>query len=272
MGIEIIVDENQNGQTADVEPSELDELENEAFDDSDNQADDQQDSTVQDDKEEDEDSLIPERFRGKSRVDIAKSYSELEKVLGRQSTELGELRKLAEQYINKKVEEPAKQSQSIDLDELWTNPEEVIGKTVESKVKSFEEKLSKFEQENARREIRRLHRDAEQIVGSPEFQNWVMEDSVRVEKFRQANEKFDIDSADELFSEYKSLQEQQKATQKAKRDKELKAASTETSSTGQSSKKIYRRVDLQRLRLQNPDRFEALQPEIIKAYAEGRVR
>jgi hypothetical protein len=52
----------------------------------------------------------------------------------------------------------------------------------------------------------------------------------------------------------------------------LKAAGVDTGGTGESSKKIYRRADLIQLKLRDPDRYEQLQPEIMAAYAEGRVR
>lgn len=268
MGYNIIVDD---------EPSELSELENEIGDEQ------EAEETIQpegkeEQAEEDEGSLLPERFKGKSRSDIAKSYSELEKLLGRQSTELGELRKLAEQHVNKILSDTERQS-SVDPEDLWSDPNGAIDKRVDSKVKRFEEKLSEIEQSAARREIKRLHPDIEQIVPDQEFQRWVLDSPTRTEQFRQANEGFSIDSANDLMTEWKSQQavkseatKAKSASDKAKRDKDLKAAATETSSTGQSSKKIYRRSDLQRLRTQDPDKFDAMQAEIIKAYAEGRVR
>lgn len=269
MGLDVVVEE---GKTDNQEPSEVDELENEVnsnelkTDQKEEETDGEPNSGNEGENEED---LLPERFKGKSRADIAKSYSELEKLLGRQSTELGELRKLAE----KATETPAKDTkEDFDLDEFWEHPDKVIEKQLDSKVKKVEEKLSEFEQNQARQRLKEKHPDAEQVVSTVEFQNWVAADPAKAEKFRQANEGFDIDSANDLLTEWKAQQEQAKAAQQKKRDKDLKAAATETSSSGQSSKKVYRRADLQRLRIQDPDRFEALQDEIIKAYKEGRVR
>jgi hypothetical protein len=39
-----------------------------------------------------------------------------------------------------------------------------------------------------------------------------------------------------------------------------------------SSKRVYRRADIRQLMQTNPQRYEDLQPEIMAAYAEGRVR
>jgi len=45
-----------------------------------------------------------------------------------------------------------------------------------------------------------------------------------------------------------------------------------TSSEATAGKKIYRRADLIRLRTNDPERYDALQDEILEAYAEGRVK
>ena len=52
----------------------------------------------------------------------------------------------------------------------------------------------------------------------------------------------------------------------------LKAAATDTGGSGESSKRVYRRADLIRLRMTDPARYEALSDEIMTAYAEGRVK
>jgi hypothetical protein len=59
---------------------------------------------------------------------------------------------------------------------------------------------------------------------------------------------------------------------KQTRDAQMKTAMVNTAGTGETSKKVYRRADLIRLRLENPDRYDALQDEIMKAYSEGRVK
>jgi hypothetical protein len=42
--------------------------------------------------------------------------------------------------------------------------------------------------------------------------------------------------------------------------------------SGESSKRVYRSTDLIRLKMRDPDRYEALQDEILLAYSEGRVK
>jgi hypothetical protein len=62
--------------------------------------------------------------------------------------------------------------------------------------------------------------------------------------------------------------------EKQDRQRQLKAASTVPAQGNDEapSKKIYRRADIIRLMQTDPDRYDLMQPEIMEAYAEGRVR
>jgi hypothetical protein len=94
--------------------------------------------------------------------------------------------------------------------------------------------------------------------------------------YAKADGEFDFDSADELLSTYKQLKtvqtKQVAAADNMARQNSLKAASVDVGGTGESSKKVYRRTDLIRLKMTDPDRYEALQPEIMLAYSEGRIK
>jgi hypothetical protein len=59
---------------------------------------------------------------------------------------------------------------------------------------------------------------------------------------------------------------------KADREAAMKAVAVDTGSSGNVSTKVYRRSDLIRLQLEDPNRYMDMQPEIMAAYAEGRVR
>jgi len=52
----------------------------------------------------------------------------------------------------------------------------------------------------------------------------------------------------------------------------MKAASVDVGGSGEVSRKIYRRADLIKLKMTDPDRYMALQDEIMSAYADGRVK
>jgi hypothetical protein len=46
----------------------------------------------------------------------------------------------------------------------------------------------------------------------------------------------------------------------------------ESGSTGSSSRKVYKRSDLIRLRIEKPEYYLENEAEYMKAYAEGRVK
>ena len=114
------------------------------------------------------------------------------------------------------------------------------------------------------------------MVQDPEFADWVKQSPVRLSLYTKADSEFDFDSANELLSTYKALKQvkQQAEVQQAKQatEKTLKSATVDTGGTGESSKRVYRRADLIRLRMTDPDRYNALESEIMAAYAEGRVK
>jgi len=83
-----------------------------------------------------------------------------------------------------------------------------------------------------------------------------------------------------LLANFKALKKakqdtvQQAAQQlQEQRSQTLKAATVAVDgATGETSKKIYRRADLIRLQLTDPERYMANQDDIMLAYNEGRVR
>ena len=91
-----------------------------------------------------DDDDIPEKYRGKTPKEIARMHMEAEKALGRQGSEVGELRRLVDDFI--KSQAVAKQTQQApedDVDEVdfFADPKAAISKAIEKhpKVKAAEE-------------------------------------------------------------------------------------------------------------------------------------
>jgi hypothetical protein len=104
-----------------------------------------------------------------------------------------------------------------------------------------------------------------------------MASKVRQELFLRADQRYDYDAASELLSSYKERRgaaQQTVAAEKEARSKTIKAATTTVASGSDEapSKKIYRRSDIMKLMQTDPDRYDMMQPEIMAAYREGRVR
>jgi hypothetical protein len=120
------------------------------------------------------------------------------------------------------------------------------------------------------------HPDFTNIIQTQEFADWIGKSKVRQELYVRADKAFDFDAANELLTTWKERQsvvERTKEVEKIERKQAVKAASTGSAKgSGETSKKTYRRADIINLMTRDPDRYLQLEPEIMKAYSEGRVR
>jgi hypothetical protein len=229
---------------------------------------------------------VPDKYRGKSLEEVVRMHQESEKLIGRQAQEVGEVRKLADSLIKQQLEKKHDAPQPSPAQEIdwYEDPEKAVNRAVENNpiLKQLQENQLRQIQMNNRAMLEQSHPDFMGIVQSEDFTNWVKESRIRIQLLANA-ENYDLDSALELLGNYKSTrnlkqQNTQAADQSLKkaddegRAKSLKAASVQQGGTGESSKPIYRRADLIRLKMQDPARYESLADDILSAYAEGRVR
>lgn len=232
----------------------------------------------------DEDAGIPEKFKGKSKADIAKAYLEAEKTIGRQAQEVGEVRRLADELLKQQLTKKAEVEKPVEVD-FFENPQEAVRKAVESNptVLQAREYAINAQKEQARQRMYQKHPDTDAIIADPEFREYVGKSKVRMELLQRADQNYDLDAADELLSTFKEMKAvkatRDKETSDAElnadknaRTKQLNAAFVDSGGAGEGSKKVYRRSDLINLRLRDPRKFEAMSEEINRAYAEGRVR
>ena len=220
---------------------------------------------------------VPDKFKGKSMEEVFKSYSELESRLGKQGSELGELRRLTDQLLHRELStgKPTEE-EAISEEDFYDKPYDAVRKLVDQHPST--QRLNELEQRIARDNFTQKHPDWMQTVGTEDFQNWVRNSTFRMRLWQEAD-KYNLDAADELFQawdERQALHADAKAEEDklAKRDKEEKLAAA-TTETGASSRttggKKYRRADLIRMRINDPAQYEAREDEFMKAYAEGRV-
>lgn len=223
--------------------------------------------------------VIPEKYKGKSTEDIIRMHQEAEKLIGKQAQEVGEVRRLADDLIKQSLASKPKhvEQQEPEID-FFEDPRKAIQKelSVHPDVVAAREATQQFKRMQIQQKLGSTHPDFTQIVQDPEFVNWVKGSNVRMGLYAKADAEYDFDSADELLSTFKQLksvkaQETKKAGETA-RTSAMKAAAVDVGGTGESSKKVYRRSDLIRLRMTDPSRYESLSDEIMKAYQEGRVK
>lgn len=223
---------------------------------------------------------IPEKFQGKGMEDVVKSYTELEKLHGRQSREMGELRKLADDLVQRSLQPQAQEVKEDPVD-IYTDPDKYVQRAIENnpKLRELEAATQAARKVELLGELKSRFGNVEEVVADPEFQEWVTKSKVRTELFVRADKAFDKDAALELLENWNE-RKMIGSTKKAKEEQEeqlnrnLGAAGSVKGGSGVSegSAKVYRRADIIRLQITDPKRYEQLVPEIRKAYAEGRVR
>tara|TARA_R100000951_G_C2644560_1_gene182098 strand:+ start:846 stop:1649 length:804 start_codon:yes stop_codon:yes gene_type:complete len=226
---------------------------------------------------------IPNKYQGKDVKDIVRMHQEAEKLLGRQSSEVGELRKIVDDFVktqlNTQKQSPQAQIEEEDDLDFFYDPEAAVQKVIERhpKIKEAEEYTRQAKQASIIGKIEQKHPDFKDIVADNAFAEWVQASKVRTELYIRADQQFDFDSADELLSLWKERRQAVSNTEdlnKADRQRQARAASTGAAKgSGEApSRKIYRRADIIELMQKDPKRYNAMSDEIMAAYAEGRVK
>lgn len=227
---------------------------------------------------------LPSKYKNKSVEDIIKMHQEAEKLIGRQAQEVSEVRKLADELLKRQLSSSAAPEieQNAPEVDFFENPQVAVKKAIESDPAVQEAKQVALELKRMKtaQQLASKHPDFGQIASDSGFQEWVKGSKVRLSLYAKADAEFDFEAADELLSTYKELkqiktQKETSAVQEAGKQQKaqaMKAAAVDIGGSGEVSKKIYRRADLIRLKMTDPSRYEALQPEIMAAYAEGRVK
>jgi hypothetical protein len=227
---------------------------------------------------------LPEKYRGKSVEELVQMHQELEKFSGKQSTEVGELRKVVDDYIQTQLstqQAPQQQQQFDDEDDVdfFVDPKTAVSRAIDNhpKIKEAQAYTQQYKQQATLAQLKSDHPEMEQILQDPKFAEWIKGSKVRTQLFVQADQLYDYDSANELFTLWKDRNQAVKQTAQAElvaRKSAVKSANTGNArGTAEGSrKKVYRRADIIKLMQTDPDRYMALQPEIMAAYAEKRVK
>lgn len=230
--------------------------------------------------QEEQQSDIPDKYQGKSLEDIVRMHQEAEKLLGRQSSEVGELRKTVDTFIQTQLakEEQAHASTAEEID-FFDDPKRAVEHAIANhpKLKEAEAVTAQMKQSEALTRLKSTHPDFDKIITDQSFLDWVGKSKIRTQLLQSADKAYDFDAADELFSLWKERQNivaEAAQTETQARKQSVKNASTgNTKGSGESpSRKVYRRADIIKLMQTDPDRYMSLAEEIRTAYAEGRVR
>lgn len=246
----------------------------------------QQPEVVEQKQEEDD---VPVKYRGKEVKDIIKMAMEAESLMRRHSEEVHETRKLADELIKQQLEsvrqkaQPAEQVTENEID-LFEDPKRYVQKAIEEHptVKQAAITVEQFQKAQAQQAFVSKHPDYQQVLANPVAKQLVESSPYWQELWNKADQGYDVAAADMIVSTAKMLIKQATPTptqpqpvpkeEVAARDSALKSVAVDSGGTGDSGKKIFKRADLIRLRMKEPNRFADMQDEIDAAYREGRVR
>jgi len=245
-------------------------------------------------------TTIPDKLKGKSAEEIAEMYMNLEKVQGRTANELGQQRQYTQTLMDQMGAVPPAHSPAapaaastpepvkVDPVALLEDPTAELDKYFASQKQDDSEavqRLAELEKQIAQQNFMTKHADFNEVGASQEFQDWTRQTPYR-QALVQQTQGGDYNAADQLLTEYKAWQSHAPAVQPPApatvADNALEAAqaaSLESSATAASpgaapSGKIFNSVDIQKLQMEQPEvyRSPAVQAELMKAYAEGRVK
>ena len=238
---------------------------------------------VEEQSPQEPESQLPEKYQGKTVEELVQMHQELEKFSGKQSTEVGELRKVVDDYILTELSQQAPVTQQKIDDEtdvdFFVDPKTAVSRAIDNhpKIKEAQAYTEQYKKQTALAQLQQRHPDMDNILQDAKFAEWIKGSKVRTKLFVQADQAYDYEAANELFNLWKEKNQMVKQTaqaEKVARKDSVKSANTGNArGTGEGSrKKVYRRADIIKLMQDDPDRYMALQPEIMAAYAEKRVK
>ena len=239
---------------------------------------------------------LPSKLHGKSLEEIAQMYTNLESAYGRMANDLGTQRKLTDRLLDLKRSDDLEQNtpkvpeRNITSTDLLDNPKETLDEYFNRRMAELEQKqqakLAQMETSFAEQQFNAKYGAEAQALGQdPQFAQFIQGTPLRTSLAQKAASG-DYEAANALMEEWHSVKSffkpatpEPKAEQ-PKKDSPLEAArqaqleSASGGKEGMNAGKTYRRAELIELRLTKPHLFEdeAFQAEIMRAYAEGRVR
>lgn len=222
---------------------------------------------------------IPEKYQGKSIAEIVQMHQEAEKLLGRHSSEVGELRSVVDDFIKANLDKESPEKNVEEDVDFWSDPDAAFDKKLKNHpaIKKAEEAATSFTRQEVMTRLNTQYPEWESTIQDEGFAEWVKGSKVRMQLYTDASNNFDWDAANELLGTWDTINKAKQAANVTAKDdmkQQRKAASTGSSKGAdtQPSKKIYRRSDIINLMRNDPKRYAQLGDEITRAYQEGRVR
>jgi len=163
--------------------------------------------------------------------------------------------------------------------DFFSDPDKAVERAIKNhpSIRAAEAQSQQYKHNAAQSQLQQRHPDMQAILTDGKFAEWIKGSKIRTQLFVQADQQYDAEAADELFTNWKERQgvvSQTVANEKDSRKTAVKNASAGNArgSGEAASRKVYRRSDIIKLMQDDPDRYLSLSDEIMQAYQEGRVR
>lgn len=239
-------------------------------------------------RQAEQEAAIPERFRGKSAEEIAKAYSELEKLNSRQAQDLGAMRRSVDELLNLQLQKArdgaeAESKKPLTVDDIYENPDQAIRKVVKEesadRIAQLERELQAGKLERALEAFTEKYPTWRDDAKDPSMISWIHERPYRV-RLARAADAGDLEAADELFGTYYDTHKKAEKEEK-KKERKQKVLDAGLESAGAGVPEVverYSRSELleKRIAAKRGDGaaerwLNAHAASIQQAYAEGRV-
>jgi hypothetical protein len=172
------------------------------------------------------------------------------------------------------------ENEPVEEADFFVDPQKAVDQRINSHpaLREAQEMAQKLAYAQGLMTLQQRHPDIKEVIGNAEFKQWVESNPARAKRYQYADQTGDVEEADDLISTWKQLNKTvatAKQAEKTAQKKAVRAAATagpRGNADAATSKRVYRRADIRQLMKTDEDRYQALMPEIMQAYAEGRVR
>ena len=143
--------------------------------------------TPQEEEQTPEESTLPEKYQGKSVEDLVQMHQELEKFTGKQSTEVGELRKVVDDHIQTQLSQKAPETQPDDEDDtdFFIDPKTAVSRAIDNhpQIKEAQAYTQQAKKQAALAQLQQKHPDMENVLQDPKFADWIKGSKIRTRLF-----------------------------------------------------------------------------------------
>ena len=139
-----------------------------------------------------EEPNLPEKYQNKSLEEVVQMHQEAEKLLGRQSSEVGELRKVVDDYISTQIQPQAPQQYVEPEDDIdyFTDPQGAVNRAIENhpKIREAEQYTAQYKKQSSLATLQSRHPDMQDILSDAGFSEWIKASKIRTQLFVQADQ------------------------------------------------------------------------------------